>query len=79
MHQILIVCNSCLLKQSNDNLSDIVDLPQLFDNCDLVVFKSPLNVSHCWHHLYPGPLRLGFLEWNRCSTACRKRRLMKAN
>ena len=29
------------------------DVSQLFDNCDMALFKSSLNVNHCLRHLYP--------------------------
>ena len=34
-------------------VSDNNDVCQLFDNCDMALFKSPLNVNHCLRHLYP--------------------------
>ena len=34
-------------------VSDIYDVPQLFGNSDMTLFKSSLNVNHYLHHLYP--------------------------
>ena len=29
------------------------NIEELFDECDIVLFKSSLNVTHCFNHLYP--------------------------
>ena len=34
-------------------VSDNYDVSQLFENSDVALFKSSLNVNHCLRHLYP--------------------------
>ena len=29
------------------------DITKLFENCDVALFKSSINVNHCLRHLYP--------------------------
>ena len=34
-------------------VTDKHDVSQLFDKCDMALFKSSLNINHCLRHLYP--------------------------
>ena len=53
MQQILIVCNSCSLQQLQSDGKYNYDVSQLFQNCDMALFKWLLGVNHCLHDLYP--------------------------
>ena len=33
------------------------DVTKLFENCDVALFKSSINVNHCLRHLYPEKLQ----------------------